>query len=164
MARPVIERELKLVSRNRRTYWFRSTVAGIGSLILVISMASAQANAALGPIYFAAIQGVLFLYCLMEGIRATSDCLSEEERGGTLGLLFLTELTGIDVVLGKLVSQALNSFYLFLGLLPLSGLAFILGGVTAHQFWQSSLLLFCFLLFCLACGVFASSRSVNAGS
>jgi hypothetical protein len=164
MAFPVIERELKRASRNRRTYLFRSTVAGVGALILVISMASAQANATLGSVYFAVIQGVLFLYCVMEGVRATSDSLSEEERVGTLGLLFLTELTGLDVVLGKLVSQALNSFYLFLGLLPLSGMALILGGVTAQQFWQASLLLFCFLLFCLACGIFASSRSVNAGS
>ncbi|MDB6130544.1 MAG: hypothetical protein JWM04_1651, partial [Verrucomicrobiales bacterium] len=113
---------------------------------------------------FAMIQFSLFFYCIVEGVRATSDCLSEEERNGTLGLLFLTELRGFDVVMGKLISAATNSFYIFLGLLPLSGITLMLGGVTGGQFWRTNSILIFFLFFCLSCGMFASSRSYKEGS
>ncbi|HQU46125.1 MAG TPA: hypothetical protein PK867_25150, partial [Pirellulales bacterium] len=41
----------------------------------------------------------------------TADCISSERREGTLGLLFLTDLRGHDVVLGKLVVAGLGAFY-----------------------------------------------------
>ena len=53
---------------------------------------------------FGVLTGTAVLYCLLSGVRSTADCLSVEKREGTLGLLFLTDLKGYDVVLGKLAT------------------------------------------------------------
>jgi hypothetical protein len=46
--------------------------------------------------------GVLaFAFRLLAGIFMTSDCVAEEKREGTLGLLFLTDLKAYDVALGN---------------------------------------------------------------
>jgi ABC-type transport system involved in multi-copper enzyme maturation permease subunit len=55
---------------------------------------------------------------LLAGLFLTSDCLSEEKREGTLGLLFLTDLKSHDIVLGKFVATALSALYCLLALLP----------------------------------------------
>lgn len=57
---------------------------------------------------FQALTEILFALCMVGGAQVTHDCLSEEKREGTLGLLFLTDLKGHDVVLGKLVSKAIG--------------------------------------------------------
>jgi hypothetical protein len=48
--------------------------------------------------------------CLLMGLGGTADCVNQERREGTLGLLFLTNLRRYDVVLGGLASTGLNSF------------------------------------------------------
>ncbi|MDB6130755.1 MAG: hypothetical protein JWM04_1862, partial [Verrucomicrobiales bacterium] len=92
MAFPVIERELKLASRHRKTYVVRFSIIAVAALLFVFNLAFSSATNYSGSYFFAMIQFSLFFYCIVEGVRATSDCLSEEERNGTLGLLFLTEL------------------------------------------------------------------------
>jgi hypothetical protein len=44
---------------------------------------------------FYTISGLTFAYSLLAGTGATADCLSEEKRDGTLGLLFLTDPKGM---------------------------------------------------------------------
>ncbi|MDB6130756.1 MAG: hypothetical protein JWM04_1863 [Verrucomicrobiales bacterium] len=166
MTFPVIQRELRLAGKSPKTYLIRFVIAAIGAVIFSLNAYSNDSSSSSGAEFYAVIQHMLFGYCAIEGVRAASDCLSEEERNGTLGLLFLTPLKGFDVVLGKLFSAALNSFYVFLGLVPLCSVALLMGGVTIAQFLVTNLILFCFLLLCLSCGVFASSRSlrdINAG-
>jgi len=46
---------------------------------------------------FTAFGIVAFGFTLLCGVFLTSDCLSEEKREGTLGLLFLTDLKGFDI-------------------------------------------------------------------
>jgi hypothetical protein len=76
---------------------------------------------------------VVFLYATVAGTLVTCDCLSEEKREGTLGLLFLTDLKGHDVVLGKLAATSVNAFYGMLAVLPMLAIPFILGGVTRAE-------------------------------
>ena len=64
--------------------------------------------------------GILALsFCLFAGVFLTADCLSEERREGTIGLLFLTDLKGYDVILGKLAASSINSIYGVVSILPL---------------------------------------------
>jgi hypothetical protein len=163
MSFPVIERELKLASCQKRTYAARMVLVSVGTGLFLLLVRISEGNVNTGAYYFTIIQFVLFLFCAMEGVRATADCLSEEERQGTLGLLFLTRLTGTDVVLGKMVSSSLNSFYFLLGMFPLSGLGLLLGGVTLDEYIKTNVVLVCFLIFSLSCGIFVSSRSLKEG-
>ena len=127
--------------------WFFLLIAGNGSGIRK------------GMMLFIAL-GVLALgFCLVAGIFLTADCLSEEKREGTLGLLFLTELKGYDVVFGKLVATSLHSIYGLLAVLPLLALPLMMGGVTYGEFWRVTAVLVLTLFFTLSIGMFVSALS-----
>lgn len=70
------------------------------------------------------------LFCLTAGSFLTSDCISSEKREGTLGLLFLTPLNGLDIVLGKLICHGLQTFYGICAIFPIFFLPLLIGGVT----------------------------------
>jgi hypothetical protein len=161
---PIVERELRVASRRRGTYWLRSGVAlavvGLGTWLYL--MGRHQRPAELGMMMFIGLTIVAGLFCLTAGARATADCLSEEKRDGTLGLLFLTDLRGYDVVIGKLVASSLNTFYGLIATLPVLAIPLLMGGVTAAEFWRVTLVLLNTLLFSLAAGLLASSLTKSA--
>ena len=98
-------------------------------------------------------------YCLLSGVWFTADCLSAEKREGTLGLLFLTDLKGYDVVLGKLVASSLNGFYAVLAVVPILALPLLLGGVTPGEFGRMAIVVVNTLFFSLTLGIWASALS-----
>jgi hypothetical protein len=93
------------------------------------------------------------------GLFFTSDCLSEEKREGTLGLLFLTDLRGYDIVLGKLLATSLRGAYALLAVLPVLAVTQLMGGVTGLQYWKTALALINALFCSLAVGILVSSIS-----
>ena len=82
-----------------------------------------------------------FTFCLFAGVRYTADALSAERREGTVGLLFLTDLRGYDVVIGKLTITSLNAFFGVLGALPLLAVPVLIGGVSAGEVYRVMLVL-----------------------
>jgi len=161
---PIVARELRVASRRRATYWLRSgaalAVIVLGVWFFLMMWNSPPQESAL--ILFGILSGASVLYCLLSGVRATSDCLSEEKREGTLGLLFLTDLKGYDVVLGKFVARSLNAFYGLLAFLPIMALPVMLGGVTRGEFWRTALALGNTLFISLASGIFVSTLTRNS--
>ncbi|HTG44006.1 MAG TPA: hypothetical protein VK633_05685, partial [Verrucomicrobiae bacterium] len=161
---PVVSRELSVLSRHRATYRSRAITALFSTLVMVwlllISL-STLSFAQLGRSIFILSSSLCFAYALLAGIHATSDSLSEEKREGTLGLLFLTDLKGCDVVLGKLAASSLNAFYALLGTVPMLSLAFLIGGVTLAEIGQMALVLANTMFFSLALGTFISALSIN---
>ncbi|MFM1768760.1 MAG: hypothetical protein RJA22_1289 [Verrucomicrobiota bacterium] len=143
---PIVQRELRVRARQPRTYSFRVWVA-LGAILFVhfllagSELMAGAANPGLGQAMFSILAWAAFVFCLLEGMRNTADCLSEEKRAGTLGLLFLTDLKGYDVVLGKAMATSLNSIYGLLAIFPPLGLPLLVGGVTAGEFWRLMLVL-----------------------
>src|SRR4051812_37342544 len=123
---PIAERELRVAARRKATYRNRFwTVFAAGCIfggIMLSFEANYTAPAQRGTTLFQSFSLLCFVYCLLIGARTTADCISEEKREGTLGLLFLTDLGGADVVFGKMVASALNAFYGLLAILPMLGL------------------------------------------
>src|ERR1043166_9398955 len=156
---PIVARELRVASRRRGTYRTRvaSAVVGllVGAWILLVTMQSAPQMT--GKILFTTISLLIFVYSIGGGARLTADCLSEEKREGTLGLLFLTDLKGYDVVLGKLAASSLNAFYSMLAIFPVLAISLLLGGVTAGEFWRAVLTAVNLIFFSLGVGMFGSS-------
>jgi hypothetical protein len=109
-----------------------------------------------GRIIFQGFAILALVYCLASGRRLTADCLSAEKREGTLGLLFLTDLKGYDVVLGKLAATSVNAFYCLLGMFPVMGVSILMGGVSSGEFWRMTLVLVNTFLLSLAIGMLAS--------
>jgi hypothetical protein len=159
---PIVERELRVAARRKSTYRFRlfAAIGAIGIVGLLLLMAETLAAAGkYGGLVFNALAWLSFSYCLLDGARNTADCLSEEKRAGTLGLLFLTDLRPYDVVLGKLMATSLNSFYGLLAIFPPLAIPLVIGGVTVGEFWRLVLVLMNTLFFSVAAGLAVSAAS-----
>ena len=163
-ALPIVERELRVASRRPATHLLRVAAALVAMVVfgwMMLTWLQVVPSALHGRYLFRALFGFAFVYCLFVGARLTADCLSEEKREGTLGLLFLTDLKGYVVVLGKLAATSINSIYALLAIIPVMSVPVQLGGVTAADLWQSALVLLNTLFFSLASGVLVSALSRN---
>jgi ABC-type Na+ efflux pump permease subunit len=159
---PVLQRELAVAARRKSTAWGRSLSAGIAFVVLLVLLIGTRGNSgSSGPLLLRFISLFVLLECLLAGARYTADCLSEEKREGTLGLLFLTPLTALEVVLGKLLARSLGAIYNLLAILPVFALSFLIGGVTGAQVFSTSVLLLVTVIFSLAAGLFVSSMGKN---
>ena len=160
---PIVNRELRVAARKRSTFWLRSAAALtallIGSGCMILNVLQGTRAFAMGSVLFSVLTWMCLVTGLSAGLFFTSDCLSEEKREGTLGLLFLTDLRGYDVVLGKLLATSLRGFYALLAVLPILAIALLMGGVSGAQFWKSALALVNALFFSLAAGMFVSALS-----
>jgi len=102
---PIVARELRVAARRRGTYWSRTIMAVgaiiVGTITFIEASNSNSQSYQIAQEMFSVLSVMAFIYCLCVGVRSTADCLSEEKREGTLGLLFLTDLKGYDVIGGK---------------------------------------------------------------
>jgi hypothetical protein len=138
----------------------RTALAGAVSLIWLCLLQTGGGH--VGRPLFIGIGVVALGFGLLAGGFLTADCLSEERREGTLGLLFLTELSGSDVVSAKLVAASLPVFYGLVSVLPLLALPLLIGGVTAGECWRSALVLVATLVWSLCLGLAVSAFSRQA--
>ena len=164
---PIVERELRVAARRKGTHWSRVGASAIAVFILAAVLVISKIGRGvfgnqLGEILFGIFSWLSFAFVCASGVFLTADSLSEEKREGTLGLLFLTDLRGYDVVLGKLFSHSLVAAYGLLAAFPVIGIAFLLGGVTGGEFWRLMLVLFNTLFFSLSVGIFISAVSRDA--
>src|SRR5215472_13593711 len=118
---PIVDRELRISARRPSTYRMRWILVAAVLLIWFLLLANSHgwmSPAQRGRMLFAVVGIVAFVFSLLSGVFLTADCLSHEKREGTLGFLFLTNLRGYDVVLGKLIATSLRGFYALLAALP----------------------------------------------
>ena len=108
---PIVDRELRVTARRPGIHRVRLAVAlmsmFLAGIIFVVNLGAPQHQ--LGRHLFEGLSVFSILYCLFSGRISTADCLSEEKREGTLGLLFLTDLKGYDVVFGKLAATSVST-------------------------------------------------------
>src|SRR3954469_12240545 len=156
-ALPIAERELLVLSRAGTTW--RSRV-GTSAVVFLFGVAFALLYHYGGQM--AMTQGMrligvfLSMMCLFAGVSFTADSIAEEKRAGTLGLLFLTHQSPLQIVLGKLVAHGVLGFYLVLCALPLLSMSMIFGGM---RFMDVLLVVFValnVLFFSAAVGLLAS--------
>src|SRR4051812_14009947 len=136
---PIVQRELLVSSRKRLTFWSRMGAALVGFIAVFFVLGldpNLMTAGALGVKLFRWLTVASFCTCLFGGALLTADCLSVEKREGTLGLLFLTDLKGYDVVLGKLAAKSITAAFCLLAIFPMLALPILLGGVTGGDFWR----------------------------
>ncbi|MFN7140441.1 MAG: ABC transporter permease subunit [Limisphaerales bacterium] len=157
---PIARRELEVAARRSSTYWQRVMIGGCAVFIACIIAAFAEISPSYaGNTLFKVLSWAAFILCLLDGIRCSSDALASERREGTLGLLFLTDLRGHDIVLGKFSSAAVNAFTSVIVTLPIFAIPLLLGGVTAGESMRMMLTLIMAVLFSLAVGMLVSAMS-----
>lgn len=159
---PIVQRELRVVSRKKAIYLSRSLSGFISAtfvaLLLILSPVGPNGG---GQYVFSFFIYLAALFCGLEGVRKVSDAVSEEKREGTLGLLFLTDLRGYDIILGKLAAHSLRSFHALLAFLPVLAITLLLGGTTLGQFWRAAAVLVNALFVSLAIGIWISTLSTQ---
>ncbi len=157
---PVAARELRVGARRSRLYWGRFAFA-LAALALSAWIwrvtGRGSTSAQLAEAMFTSVGILAMVYACLAGLAQTADSISEEKREGTMGLLFLTNLKGYDVVAGKLFSSSLPSFYGLLAILPILGVPLLLGGLTAWEYGRMALVLLTSMVFSLNLGLFVSS-------
>lgn len=161
---PMVERELRVLARKASTYRWRWIIGGIAfglALMLVMLMGLAGRPQGWGEKLFDILTWYAATVCIMAGLFGTADILSEERREGTLGLLFLTDLKGYDVVFGKFSAIALNALYWLLAIIPVLSMPLLMGGVTFGEFVHISFALMNLLFFAMAVGTWASARVIE---
>ncbi len=158
---PIVQRELRVSARRKSTHYARGAAALLGIVIgffmLLMAELSGPSRGGMGIYMFTILSWYALLTTLLAGVFLASDSLSEERREGTLGLLFLTDLKGYDVVLGKFMAVSLNAFYGLLAVFPVLALCLLAGGVTGEEFWRTCLALFNLLFFSVTAGMLVSS-------
>jgi hypothetical protein len=134
---PIVDRELRMAARRtstyRRRFYTALTAAALGAYFLWIFAVIRGGGVAI----FAIVTECVSVFAVVSG-SASYDSISKEKRDGTIGFLFLTDLKGYDIILGKLAASALPSIYAAMGVLPVLAIAMVMGGVNAHQFWETS--------------------------
>ena len=157
---PVLAREARRAAKRPAIYYFR-----LGAVILAVFTAAYllrhatlwTASAAVGHDIFQILTWIAFAFCLISGVLFASGLLCQERREGSLALLFLTNLTGVDVILGKLAAILLITCQVALGLFPVLALCMALGGVSFGEFWRAAAALLATLSLYLATGLFVSA-------
>ena len=159
----IIERELRVAGRRRATYrirfWAVLVLLGIFAWNIIAWKDRVGSTAEQGRQIFAILGLWAFFYAASIGVIVTADSVSEEKREGTLGLLFLTDLKGYDVIYGKLVANSVNVVYGLVALLPILGIPLLLGGVTLVQFLKLILALLSTMVLSLSTGILVSTYS-----
>jgi ABC-type transport system involved in multi-copper enzyme maturation permease subunit len=157
---PIVERELRVAARRKATVWTRFSAAltalAIGAVLLLANQRQLAAPY-VGQHLFLATSVLMFAFSLLAGMFLTADCLCSERREGTLGLLFLTDLRGHDVVLGKLAATSVVAAYALLAIVPVLGLPLLMGGTDVAEFARMVLVLGLTLLLSLATGMLMSA-------
>lgn len=157
---PIVGRELVVAARRSATYWTRFWVAAValaGFLFLRLSYTGAMAM--MGHQLFNVLGVATLAFAMLAGVFITADSLTVEKRDGTLGLLFLTDLKGYDVVLGKLAANSIHAFLGLLAVFPVLALPLLMGGVSGGEFWRTMLVFVCALYFSLSVGMLISAAS-----
>lgn len=156
---PVVARELRVASRRASSYWGRALAAlvAIGVFAWIFLAGRGGNGTQLGQVLFAVISTLAYVFAALAGVMFSADSISRERREGTLGLLFLTDLRGADVALGKLTASSLAAIYGLLAIFPVLGLCLLMGGVTGAEYGRVILVLVVVLLTSLAIGLLAST-------
>ena len=164
---PVVERELRVAARRRGAFWTRLIAAGIaigiGAVILWVQT-DWQSAGEVGSALFQSLSTLAFWFALLSGPFFASDIVSEEKREGTLGLLFLTDLKGLDIVAGKLTAASITAVYSLIAIVPVMAIPILLGGVDMNRFWMMVGVLLNTLFLSLSVAVAVSSASQHARS
>jgi ABC-type transport system involved in cytochrome c biogenesis permease component len=163
---PIFRRELNRAMRGRLIYGLRLGTVGIAVVIgiwLLKRGGTWQAGAAVGREIFNRVTWPAFILCLLSGVLLSSNLLCEERREGSLALLFLTPLKGVDVIIGKLGAIALLTSQIVLAVFPVTALCMVLGGVSAAEFARMIQVLMSTLALSLALGIAVSALNRSGG-
>ncbi len=137
---PVAQRELLAASRRKATFRMRTGSAIFAALltfVMLLFVSATGAGSRSGQFLFNTLVAGGHLFAVIAGVFLTADGISEERRDGTLGFLFLTDLTGLDIIAGKFTGLVLSAFFGLASVFPVLAISWFMGGVSNGEFWRN---------------------------
>lgn len=155
---PLVARELRGMARQGQVFWIRVVGGGFAIATLAFLLfQDVQVGAGLGYRIFQALNSCLIFTIVLVGPVITADCIAQEKREGTLGLLFLAPLKPRDIVVAKVLSNAVRAFTLFLAVVPMMALPVVFGGVPLIVLVSAMVGQIAALAIALSAGILAST-------
>jgi hypothetical protein len=127
---PIVVKEVRQIVRGREfNYSFMvSLIAGL--LVAFFGAASASGGmGTYGQSVFGALTGCLALVALVVAPIGAFSALRNERLEQTIDLITVTALTPRQVIVGKLLAQAVKLGTIFAGMAPFVAMSFLLGGI-----------------------------------
>jgi hypothetical protein len=152
---PLFVRELVVAGRRSSTHRLKLAFGGGSMLVALWALLLAKSGTGL-PI----LHGLTWMAALMAvfaAIAIASDTISRERRDGTLGFLFLTDLSAVDLVLGKFAAAGLLPAMGLVAMFPAFATCLLVGGVPVGLFWKTMAALVLTLIFSLSAAICVSS-------
>src|SRR5580765_2500185 len=155
---PLLKRELCVAVRRPMTRWLRLGAGGgaMGAAVWAILVWGSSVRFS-GSILFYAIAAGAYLGALSAGFVRGLDAISLERRDDTLPLLFLTDLTAWDVLLGKMAAVITVPLLMLLSVFPALAMCQLVGGLTAWELWRTVFGLIVTLFFSASCTLLMST-------
>ena len=154
----LIFRELLTAPRRSRFYLKRFLLLTGGGLILFLGLATHRGTGSTGGLIIFQILSISGLVALGFTAAVTAGSLlvrEKEER--TLGVLFLTQLSPVTLVLGKMATALFVQVMGILSLVPVFLLTISLGGISTPQVLTGFALLLATCLFAASIGIFCGA-------
>jgi ABC-type transport system involved in multi-copper enzyme maturation permease subunit len=161
---PVAQRELLAASRRKATFRMRTgsaIFAAILTFIMLLFVSATGAGARSGQFLFNTLVAGGHIFAVLAGVFLTADGISEERRDGTLGFLFLTDLTGLDIIAGKFTGLVLSAFFGLASVFPVLAISWFMGGVSNGEFWRNCVAMLNQLFFAACVGLAMSARETR---
>jgi ABC-type transport system involved in multi-copper enzyme maturation permease subunit len=156
---PIAVRELGVAARRSATYRLRTYGVLMALIVVRVVLQSNAPGPMMGHEVLSALGVATLGFCMLAGLLLTANSIAAEREGGTIGLLFLTDLKGYDIVLGKLAAHSVNAFFGLLAVFPVLALPLLMGGVTGSEFARLLLVFGTTLLFSLCLGLAVSAMT-----
>jgi len=137
---PIFDKELRVISRRRRSYALRSAYVGALAVFAIVTWIGAvewgddsartvYSMSRAGKIIITVIMWFQFLAIQLVAVILMSTSISDEVHHGTLAALMTTPITVVQIVAGKMLSKLLHLLSLVLISLPLLAVLRVFGGV-----------------------------------
>lgn len=156
---PVITRELRAQARSHFTYLMRVVAAAALLLVFLLFWLRLGYSQHVGGRLFGYLNCMLLAAIWILVPLISADCISQERREGTIGLLFLTPLRAREIVLAKGMVHGLRALSLWLAALPVMTICFLVGGVSWKEVALAVLIHFSSICWALAAGLVGSSAT-----
>ncbi|MEO1128310.1 MAG: ABC transporter permease subunit [Planctomycetota bacterium] len=158
---PIFLKETLSSGRRGMTYWLRGGYAALLCLVISLALLAATNDQPYGssgverlgtiaPIITRVVGIVQFIVLTHIGILLTASALSEEKLNRTIGSLFTTPMSSMEIVFGKLSSRIVQLILLGLVPLPILLALRVFGGIQAEA-------IFAFTTLSLSSAVLAAS-------
>ncbi len=157
---PVLDKELRVLSRRKRTYWIKGLFPVCLGLVVLsgwfavgrgggLSAAGLEKMAQLSRSVVSSMTWLQFILCQCMAVMMMSHAMHDEIRRRTLDVLMTTPIRSVQIVLGKLFGQLMMVWVVLALSFPVLAIVRVWGGVPWEYLTATSCVTVCATL-CVA--------------